>query len=156
MQQNHYKLLDVHFSASRKEITTAYRKQMRQWHPDKFRGTDKTLAESYAKDLNHAYSVLSDPRKREEYDRALRIDAMQGQIMERYVAGSSGWNLDGKGPLPADAPRRPMTAKQRAEMRITDRNASRAMVITFAFFTLGGLLLLLLFSLINSAMSLVF
>ena len=34
MQQNHYKLLDVHFSATRKEITAAYHKQMRQWHPD--------------------------------------------------------------------------------------------------------------------------
>lgn len=156
MQQNHYKLLDVPFSATRKDITTAYHKQMRKWHPDRFRGTDKTLAENYAKDLNHAYSVLSDPRKREEYDRALRIDAIQGQIMERYVAGSSGWNLDGKGPLPADAPRRNMTARERSEQRITDRNANRAMVMTFAMFTIGGLLLLLLFSLINSTISAIF
>lgn len=156
MQQNHYKLLDVPFSASRKDITAGYRKQMRKWHPDRFRGTDKTLAENYAKELNHAYSVLSDPKKREDYDRALRVDAMQGQIMERYVAGSSSWNLDGKGPLPADAPRRGMTAREREEMRITDRNASRSVVITFGFFTLGGLLLLLLFSLVNSTLAIFF
>lgn len=156
MQQNHYRLLDVPFSASRKDITTGYHKQMRKWHPDKFRGTDKALAENYAKELNHAYSVLSNPRKREEYDQSLRIDAIQGEIMERYVAGSSGWNLDGKGPLPADAPKRPMTSKQREEMRIADRNASRTVVVTFGFLAIGGLLLLLLFSLVNSTLSAVF
>lgn len=151
MQQNHYKLLDVTFSATRKEITKAYHREMRTWHPDKFAGTDKKLAESYAKQLNLAYSVLSDPRKREEYDKALRVEAIQSNIMDRYVAGSSSWNLDGKGPLPADAPRRPMTSQQRREQRITDRNASRSLVVTFGMFTIGGLLLLLLFSLINSA-----
>lgn len=156
MQQNHYKLLDVPFSASRKDITVGYHKQMRKWHPDRFQGTDKTLAENYAKELNHAYSVLTNPKKREDYDRALRVEAMQGQIMERYVAGSSNWNLDGKGPLPADAPRRPMTARERAEMRITDRNANRSMFITFGFLAIGGLILLLLFSLLNSTLSAIF
>lgn len=150
MQQNHYRLLDVHFSATRKEITAAYHKQMRQWHPDKFRGTDKTLAENYAKHLNNAYSVLSNPKKREDYDRSIRVEAMQSQIMERYVAGSSGWNMDGSGPLPADAPRRAMTAMQRREIRISDRNAARTIVVTFGLFTIGGLLLLLLFSVVNS------
>jgi DnaJ-class molecular chaperone len=156
MQHNHYRLLDVPFSATRKEITSAYRKQMRQWHPDKFRGTDKTLAESYAKDLNHAYSVLSDPKKREDYDRSIRVEAIQSQIMERYVAGSSGWNLGGSGPLPADAPRRSMTQRERAEMRISDRNANRSMVVTFGFFVIFGLLLLFVFSLVNSALGAIF
>ncbi len=156
MQQNHYKLLDVPFTASRKEITVGYHKQMRKWHPDKFRGTDKALAENYAKELNNAYSVLSNPRKREEYDRSIRVEAMQGQIMERYVAGSSGWNLDGRGPLPADAPRRTMSARERREQRVADRNANRTMVVTFGLFAVAGLLLLLLFSLINSTLSIVF
>lgn len=156
MQQNHYSLLDVSFSATRKEITAAYHKQMRQWHPDKFRGTDKALAENYAKELNNAYSVLSNPKKREDYDRSIRIEAMQGQIMERYVAGASGWNLGGSGPLPADAPRRTMTSRERREQQIADRNASRSLVVTFAFLAVGGLLLLLLFSLVNSAMSALF
>lgn len=150
MQQNHYKLLDVPFSASRKDITAGYHKQMRQWHPDKFRGTDKTLAENYAKELNNAYSVLSDPKKREDYDRSLRVEAIQGQIMERYVAGSSNWNLDGRGPLPADAPRRPKTAQERREQRITDRNAFRAMIVAFGMLLVFGLFLMFLVSLINN------
>lgn len=156
MQQNHYRLLDVAFSATRKEITTAYRKQMRQWHPDKFRGTDKVLAENYAKALNHAYSVLSDPKKREDYDRSIRVEALQSQIMERYVSGSSGWNLDGTGPLPANAPRRVMTTREKREQRISDRNASRTIVVTFAIFAAGGVLLLIVFSLMNALLEIVF
>lgn len=156
MQQNHYSLLDIPFSASRKDITTAYHKQMRQWHPDRFLGTDKALAENYAKELNQAYSVLSDPKKREDYDRSIRVEAIQSQIMERYVAGSSGWNLGSNGPPPADAPRRTMTAEERREIRITDRNASRSLVVMFGFFTLGGLLLLLLFSIMDSVIGAVF
>lgn len=156
MQQNHYRLLDVPFSASRKEITSAYRKQMRQWHPDQFRGTDKALAENYAKSLNHAYSVLADPHKREEYDRSIRVEAVQSQIMERYVAGSSGWNLNGTGPMPADAPRRTMSTREKREQKISDRNASRTIMVTFAIFAAGGVLLLLLLSLVNSVLGAVF
>lgn len=156
MQQNHYQLLDVAFSATRKEITRAYHREMRTWHPDKFRGTDKDLAETYSKQLNLAYSVLSDPRKREEYDKALRVEAIQANIMERYVAGSSGWNLDGKGPMPADAPRKPMTTQQHRELRITDRNAHRSLLVSFGMLMVFGLLVLLIFSLINSAGAWVF
>ena len=156
VQQNHYTMLDVPFCATRKEITAGYHKQMHMWHPDKFQGTDKTLAERYARDLNHAYSILSDPQKREEYDRSLRVEAMQSQIMERYVSGASGWNLDGKGPLPADAPRRPMTAQQKQEMRLADRNASRTIVVTFGFVVIAGLVLLLVFSIVNTVLGAVF
>jgi DnaJ-class molecular chaperone len=154
MQENHYRLLDVPFTASRKDITTAYRKAMRKWHPDHFRGTDKELAEEYAKRLNNAYSVLSDPHKREEYDRSIRVEAIQGQIMEKYVAGYGGWNVGGSGPLPADAPRRSMSARERRELRISDRNAFRSMIVSFAMLLVLGLLLLAIFSLLESAFSL--
>lgn len=150
MQQNHYKLLDVALSASRKDITGAYHKQMKQWHPDKFRGSDKDLAEKYARQINLAYSILSDPQKREEYDKSIRGDALQGHIMERYVAGSSGWNLDGKGPLPADAPRRPKTAWEQHEQRRTDRNAFRSLIVSFVMLLMIGLVLTLLASLAST------
>ncbi len=150
MQQNHYRLLDVPFSATRKEITVAYKKQMRQWHPDQFRGTDKALAENYSRQLNNAYGVLSDPKKREEYDRSIRVEAIQSQIMERYVAGSSGWNLGGDGPLPADAPRRPMTSRQKKELKQSDRNAFRSLIVSFAMLLLFGLFLLLMVSIFHN------
>jgi len=154
VQENHYRLLDVPFSATRKEITAAYRKAMRKWHPDQFRGTDKAQAEEYAKRLNNAYSVLSDPHKREEYDKSIRVEAIQGQIMEKYVAGYGGWNIGGSGPLPADAPRRAMTARERRELRISDRNAFRSMIVSFGMLLVLGLLLLTIFSVLNSAFSL--
>ena len=154
MQENHYRLLDVPFSASRKEITSAYRKAMRRWHPDQFRGTDVAQAEELAKRLNLAYSVLSDPHKREEYDRSIRVEALQGQIMERYVDGYGGWNVGGSGPLPADAPRRSMTARERREQRASDRNAFRSMIVSFAMLLVLGLILLAMFSLLTSAFNL--
>lgn len=149
MQQNHYSLLDVPFSATRREITIAYRKQMREWHPDKFRGEDKALAEEHAKHLNLAYSVLSDAHKRTEYDRSIRVEALQQQIMERYVAGSSSWNLGGQGPMPADAPRRAQTERERREQRITDRNAMRSLVVSFAMLALAAIILLLIFTVMD-------
>ncbi len=154
MQENHYRLLDVPFSATRKEITSAYRTAMRRWHPDQFRGSDMAQAEEYAKRLNLAYSVLSDPHKREEYDRSIRVDALQDQIMERYVAGYGNWNVGGRGPLPADAPRRSMTTRERREQRASDRNAFRSMIVSFAMLLVLGLILLAMFSLLNSAFSL--
>lgn len=149
-QQNHYRLLDVPFSASRKDITAAYRKQMREWHPDRFRGEDKSQAEELAKQLNQAYSILSDPRKREDYDKTIRVEAIQSQIMEKYVAGYGGWNMGGSGPLPADAPKRSMTAREHRERRISDRNAFRSMFVSFMFLLLFGLLLLAVFSAVNT------
>ncbi len=154
MQENHYRLLDVPFSASRKEITSAYRKAMRTWHPDKFRGSDVKLAEEYAKRLNQAYSTLADPHKREEYDRSIRVEALQGQIMERYVAGYGGWNVGGSGPMPAEAPRRRMTARERREQRQSDRNAFRSLLVSFAMLLFLGLILLAMLSLLSSAFSL--
>lgn len=155
-QQNHYRLLNVPFSASRKEIVAAYRKEIRQWHPDQFKGTDKSLAEEYSRQLNQAYSVLSDPHKRAEYDRSIRVEALQAQIMERYVAGSGSWNLDGNGPLPADAPRRAMTEREKRERRHTDRNAMRSLIITFAILALAAIALLLLFALFENSVAAVF
>lgn len=155
-QQNHYHLLDVPFGASRQEITAAYRRQMRQWHPDQFRGSDKDLAEEHAKQLNLAYSVLSDAHKRAEYDRTLRVEAIQAEIMERYVPGSSGWNLDGRRPAPAPAPRRPMTERQKREQRRTDRDAMRALLITFTLLAVAALLLLVVFAIVESSFSAVF
>lgn len=150
-QQNHYRLLDVPFSANRKDITAAYRKKMREWHPDNFSGDDVALAEEHAKQLNQAYSVLSNPQKREDYDKTLRIEAIQDQIMEKYVAGYSGWNMGGSGPPPAAAPKRSMTARERHERRISDRNAFRSMFVSFMFLLLFGLLLLVIFSVISSS-----
>ena len=63
MAVDYYKTLGVEKNASAEDIKKAYRKLAHQHHPDK-QGGD----ESKFKELNEAYQVLSDPKKRSQYD----------------------------------------------------------------------------------------
>ncbi len=67
MAKDYYAVLGVSRSAADKEIKQAYRRLARKYHPDVNPG-DK-VAEAKFKEINEAYEVLSDPVKREKYDR---------------------------------------------------------------------------------------
>ncbi len=64
--KDYYEVLGVKRDASQEDIKRAYRKLARKCHPDLNPG-DKT-AEQKFKEVNEAYEVLSDPKKRAEYD----------------------------------------------------------------------------------------
>ncbi|MGA5895851.1 DnaJ C-terminal domain-containing protein [Streptomyces venetus] len=66
MAQDFYDALGVSRTASQDEIQQAYRKLARKYHPDVNKDPG---AEERFKDLNEAYSVLSDPKTRARYDR---------------------------------------------------------------------------------------
>jgi molecular chaperone DnaJ len=66
-KRDYYEVLEVSRDASPDEIKKAYRKMARKYHPDVNRD-DKNAAEKF-KEINDAYEVLSDPQKREVYDR---------------------------------------------------------------------------------------
>src|SRR5246127_2487505 len=65
-KQDYYELLGVPRKASAKDIRAAFRKLARKYHPDLNPG-DKSAEEKF-KQLQEAYDVLSDPKKRQMYD----------------------------------------------------------------------------------------
>ena len=65
--QSYYDMLGVARDADEKALKSAFRKLAMKYHPDQNPGD--AAAEQKFKDLNEAYSVLSDPQKRAAYDR---------------------------------------------------------------------------------------
>ena len=76
-EKDYYAILGVEKSADSDEIKKRYRKLARELHPDKTKG-DKTLEERF-KAVSEAYDILSDEKKRAEYDQA-RTLFQQGGI----------------------------------------------------------------------------
>jgi curved DNA-binding protein len=64
--KDYYQILNVARNADEKTIKRAYRELVKKWHPDT-NTKDKTL-EAKMRDVNEAYSVLSNPEKRAKYD----------------------------------------------------------------------------------------
>ena len=65
-KRDYYDILGVKKGASEAELKKAFRKQARKYHPD-VNPNDKT-AEGKFKEMNEAYEVLSDAKKRQQYD----------------------------------------------------------------------------------------
>ncbi len=65
-RKDYYNILGVDRNATSEDIKKAYRKLSLKYHPDKNQGNVE--AEEKFKDINEAYSVLSDENKRKEYD----------------------------------------------------------------------------------------
>lgn len=65
-EQDFYNILGVERNASEADIKKAYRKKAMQYHPDKNAGDKK--AEKKFKEINQAYEILKDPKKRNQYD----------------------------------------------------------------------------------------
>ena len=67
-EKDFYKILGLGKSASGDEIKKKYRALARELHPDKTKG-DSALEEKF-KAVSEAYDILSDGKKRAEYDQA--------------------------------------------------------------------------------------
>src|SRR6267142_2382267 len=93
-KQDYYELLGVPRKASAKDIRTAFRKLARKYHPDLNPG-DKSAEEKF-KQLQEAYDVLSDSKKRAMYDQYgfYSENAPTGDYGPGTAGGDSNVNFD--------------------------------------------------------------
>jgi len=81
---DYYNILGVSESVSADELKKAYRKLAKKYHPDA--NPNDKQAESKFKEISEAYNVLSDPKKKQQYD-----------MMRKYGAGFGGGAAGGAG-----------------------------------------------------------
>ncbi|HXY68079.1 MAG TPA: DnaJ domain-containing protein, partial [Gemmatimonadales bacterium] len=89
-EKDFYAVLGVPSGATQDQVKRAYRKLAKKWHPDANPG-DKSAGERF-KGITEAYSVLSDPQKRKQYDQLRRYGAFGG--------GSPGGGAGARRPSP--------------------------------------------------------
>lgn len=80
--KNYYTVLGVESTATQDEIKLAYRKLVRQFHPDRNYGNPSF--EEHFKLIQEAYDALKDPKKRDNYDARLAYDTYTSDPVE-YV-----------------------------------------------------------------------
>lgn len=76
MNMNYYEILGIKENATKEEIKTAYKLQMKKWHPDINKSAD---AINMSTKINEAKEVLLDDQKRIDYDNYLK-----NKINEEY------------------------------------------------------------------------
>jgi len=70
-KRDHYELLEIERDASPEELKRAQRLQLQAWHPDKFPASFKEAAVERTAAINRAFSELSNPALRKQYDALL-------------------------------------------------------------------------------------
>ncbi|MCI1984795.1 MAG: DnaJ domain-containing protein [Bifidobacteriaceae bacterium] len=91
LNKDFYKVLGVSKDASAEEITKAYRKLARKYHPD----LNKTKeAEEKFKDISEAYDVLNDKSQRQKYDAIRTFGAGGARFAGGSGAGGAGFDAN--------------------------------------------------------------
>lgn len=88
LEKDYYKVLGVAKTASQEEIKKSYRKLARKYHPDANKGDAE--AEDRFKEVSEAYDVLSDEKRRKEYD---AVRSMPGGFRGQQGGGSFPFDL---------------------------------------------------------------
>src|ERR1700704_391505 len=88
LEKDYYAALGVTKDASQADIKKAYRKLARELHPDKNPGDAK--AETRFKEVSEAHGVLSDEKRRKEYDEARSLFGAGGFPSGGFPNGTAG------------------------------------------------------------------
>jgi molecular chaperone DnaJ len=88
MAKDYYEALGVDKSATPEQIKSAYRKLAKQYHPDLNEG-DEQAAQKF-KEINEAYQVLGDEKKRQQYDQ-FGSSAFDGSAGGGFSGGFQGF-----------------------------------------------------------------
>lgn len=87
-RRDYYKIIGVPKTATDAEIKRAYNKQARLWHPDKHHGDEeKKKAEVKMQDLNAAMAVLTDKKKRAQFDAGMDPEDPNGGAHQHHHHG---------------------------------------------------------------------
>ena len=92
LEKDYYKTLGVTKGATGDEIKKSYRKLARKYHPDANEGDAK--AEARFKEISEAYNVLSDDKRRKEYDEARSLFGGGGVRMPGSGSAGGNYNFD--------------------------------------------------------------
>ena len=88
MPKDYYEILGISKNASKDEIKRAFRKMARRYHPDV--NPDEAKSGEKFKEINEAYSILSDDKKREMYDKFGVVDGDPSTYQQYAQSGFPG------------------------------------------------------------------
>ena len=79
---NYFEMLGIKTDATEQEIKTAYRRMVKQWHPDVCKDPD---AHEIFIGIQKAYEVLSDPKLKARYRAGLKLEALTPKAFRKQI-----------------------------------------------------------------------
>lgn len=85
MEKNYYQILQIDKEASQDIIEKAYKTLAKKYHPDLQAEENKKNAENILKKINEAYEILSNPSKREAYNKTIEQSTISQEQYKEII-----------------------------------------------------------------------